>query len=224
MILYLWFWWCYMNFFIPATYLLFRIFFLLESVLLVLFIIYLSCALCFSILIAFFFKWNSNLTLIHLILKLTAPSAPPVRVRVTPKNATALTVNWYQPPLDTQNGRLSGYKVKQEFMYKISVIIDYFIINICLKINRKTTLDDESVLFNKFFSDWQVIYWKTGLGSKPSTPTVVPETEMVIYNLENYSNYTVRVLAYNTAGDGPYSQQVFGRTEQWSMYHLATIM
>lgn len=99
-----------------------------------------------------------------------APSAPPVGVRVTPKNATALTVNWYQPPGDTQNGKLSGYKV---------------------------------------------IYWKTGLGSKPSTPTVVPETEMVIYNLENYSNYTVRVLAYNTAGDGPYSQQVFGRTEQW---------
>lgn len=55
----------------------------------------------------------------HLILKSTAPSAPPVGVRVTPKNATALTVNWYQPPPDTQNGKLSGYKVKQEFMYSI---------------------------------------------------------------------------------------------------------
>lgn len=55
----------------------------------------------------------------HLILKLTAPSAPPVRVRVTPKNATALTVNWNPPPGDTQNGKLSGYKVKQEFMYSI---------------------------------------------------------------------------------------------------------
>lgn len=106
------------------------------------------------------------------------------------------------------------------FQIKVHVITDNFIINICLKMNRKTTLDDDkSVMFNKFFSDWQVIYWKTGLGSEPSTPTVVPETEMVIYNLENYSNYTVQVLAYNTAGDGPYSQQVFGRTEQWSMYN-----
>ncbi|XP_078319648.1 protein sidekick-like isoform X2 [Crassostrea virginica] len=99
-----------------------------------------------------------------------APSAPPTNVRVTAKNATALNVHWNPPPLDTQNGKLSGYKV---------------------------------------------IYWKTGFQLEPSSPQVVPETEMVIYGLDNYSNYTVRVLAYNTAGDGPYSPQQFGRTEQW---------
>ncbi|XP_048761303.2 protein sidekick-2-like isoform X2 [Ostrea edulis] len=99
-----------------------------------------------------------------------APSAPPLRVNVTAKNATALNVFWDPPPLDTQNGKLSGYKM---------------------------------------------IYWKSDTPSEIGTPTVVPEKEMVINGLENYSKYTVRVLAYNTAGDGPYSPPLFGRTKQW---------
>ncbi|XP_061168000.1 protein sidekick-2-like [Saccostrea echinata] len=99
-----------------------------------------------------------------------APSAPPVGVRITAKNATALNVFWEPPPVDTQNGKLSGYKI---------------------------------------------IYWKTDTQSEPSKPTVVPEKETVINGLDNYSKYTVKVLAYNTAGDGPYSPPVIGRTEQW---------
>lgn len=62
-----------------------------------------------------------------------------------------------------------------------------------------------------------MIYWKSDTPSEIGTPTVVPEKEMVINGLENYSKYTVRVLAYNTAGDGPYSPPLFGRTKQWSM-------
>lgn len=51
----------------------------------------------------------------EICIEFTAPSAPPTNVRVTAKNATALNVHWNPPPLDTQNGKLSGYKVKHEF-------------------------------------------------------------------------------------------------------------
>lgn len=40
-----------------------------------------------------------------------APSAPPSNVRVNPNSATSLTVSWSQPPEESLNGGLQGYKV-----------------------------------------------------------------------------------------------------------------
>ena len=42
---------------------------------------------------------------------ISAPTAPPENITTQTLNSTEILVTWDPPPLDTQNGKLSGYKV-----------------------------------------------------------------------------------------------------------------
>lgn len=96
------------------------------------------------------------------------PSAAPVNVTAEALNGTRVKVTWDPPPQVSQNGKISGYKVK------------YFRLSRPSKTNSMTTLN----------------------------------TFVILDQLAMYSRYSISILAFNTAGQGPRANEVIVQTKQ----------
>ncbi|KAK3090478.1 hypothetical protein FSP39_012184 [Pinctada imbricata] len=95
-----------------------------------------------------------------------APSASPTITNASAKNSTALTVSWTPPPEDTQNGKLSGYRVS----YRL----------VGAGVPKTAVVRENSIDINNLekFSNYSisVLAYNT-YGDGPSSPTVYATTD-----------------------------------------------
>ncbi|KAJ8305579.1 hypothetical protein KUTeg_016124 [Tegillarca granosa] len=68
---------------------------------------------------------------------------------------------------------------------------------------------------NGALSGYKVSFWLTSSAVPELSPKmIVREKQVVLDNLKIFSNYSVQVLAYNLAGEGPKSSIIYGRTRE----------
>ncbi|XP_050698368.1 cell adhesion molecule Dscam2-like isoform X2 [Eriocheir sinensis] len=121
-----------------------------------------------------------------------APSLPPETIRCEATSPQSISVAWRPPPLRGQNGLIKGYRV----LY--------------------TPASDYSVWMDGVVpGEWKkavVLPLYKSKDEELQSETAGESTN--IFNLEKYTNYSISVLAYTSAGDGVPSSPVFCRTLQ----------
>ncbi|XP_076048641.1 Down syndrome cell adhesion molecule 4 isoform X2 [Oratosquilla oratoria] len=113
-----------------------------------------------------------------------APSLPPETIRCEATTPQSVSVAWRPPPVRGQNGLIQGYRIL------------YF------------PLEDN----NGNMASLRVPAALPTDGEVQTQTTAAESTNL--FNLLKYTNYSIRVLAYTSAGDGVTSQPIFCRTKQ----------
>lgn len=118
------------------------------------------------------------------------PEQPPHDAICTTLTAQTIRVSWMSPTLDSTNGVIKGYKV----IYGPS---DTWFGKIL------TPQSSSLNLLIKIFAD-----------ENTKDAKITPSSETILHGLKKYTNYSMQVLAFTSAGDGVRSQPIHCQTEQ----------
>lgn len=129
------------------------------------------------------------------------PEAPPQKVNCTALSSQSIKVTWIEPPLQFHGGVIQGYKI----LYQPIV---------------------QESKFGRFF--WYFSVWIENTNELFSVDIASNNEIKRTSNLETYlhalykaTNYSVRVLAYTSSGDGISSDSVYCCTEDDGSLHIS---
>ncbi|KAK9680805.1 Immunoglobulin domain [Popillia japonica] len=139
------------------------------------------------------------------------PEQPPHDAICTTLTAQTIRVSWMSPTLDSTNGVIKGYKVISLTAQTIRVSW------------MSPTLDST----NGVIKGYKVIYGPSDTWFDENTKDakitpdentkdakITPSSETILHGLKKYTNYSMQVLAFTSAGDGVRSQPIHCQTEQ----------
>ena len=111
-------------------------------------------------------------------------------------SATEVRLSWLAPQADQQNGDLLGYKI---FYHRLANLVTFYS---C----RSTTITNTLILFLSLPANSR--------NSEEIEVVSASHTSHSLIFLDMFTNYTISILAFNPAGEGPRSESVSVKTLQ----------
>ena len=111
-------------------------------------------------------------------------------------SATEVRLSWLAPQADQQNGDLLGYKI---FYHRLANLVTFYSW-------RSTTITNTLILFLSLPANSR--------NSEEIEVVSASHTSHSLIFLDMFTNYTISILAFNPAGEGPRSESVSVKTLQ----------
>ena len=134
---------------------------------------------------------------VKFMTKEESPDVPPIDIGVESRGATLVRVKWKPPPREHWNGQLRGYHVGFRL---ITTDEDQAELDTLLARGDRDQLERMYTIKSVAFAESS----PNGGGDD--------QQEFILTGLGKSSTYSIIIQAYNTAGNGPFSQQIIAST------------